>query len=246
MLKVHYRKKVFKLSYPIYAPSDSEIKDDSGFYELRGFLDKQNYRIAKIMEETTLKLSTYRMEDDGFWTISLDQIVELLENGHQQKPVFYKFRDANNRDCVGRIREAITELQAKCAARRKFLPEYQKMWREARTLPEGTDIYYGLDYVLIMIPIESLVKYQIFFEPPGLFSAYRRCFTQRSGELYFGFVWNELALEAFDAKLCFLEWKAEEYQKQNCARVAYQDFQTQCRGFAFWEKATFGTSSAPP
>lgn len=225
----------------IYSAS---LTKEEKIYELRSTLDQHNYLIYKLAEETELKLSSYILDKDGFWTAELGSIVELIGK-RDNKRKFHKYNRIDECDYQYYAEKALSELQAKCRERKKLLPQYQRLWDHFKCPGHGIEIYYGLDFVVLTIPLETIVKYQIYFESPGWLSAYSRRFSNSSGKLHFGFNWSDPALLAFDNKIFFVEWKILEYQRQKNAQKCLDDFRNQCERFEVWERLVFTPQKVP-
>ena len=226
------------MSYSTHSGQDEEI------YELRSALDHHNYLIHQYSEETGLNLSSYILEKDGFWAIDLDRIVESTGTTDTRYK-FYKYRDAIKHDCLYWANQAIESLREKCIARGKFLPKFQQLWNNLKIHDEGIEIHYGLSYVTLTIPIEVIVKYQIYFGTPNILSGYSQYFDNDVGKLYFDFDWFERSLLEFDNKIFFIEWKVSEYQKQKTTSKTFCAFRDLCQSFDYLEKHYFAEQEAP-
>lgn len=203
-------------------------------YTLRSILDQANYRIHQVEQETGLQLSHYLIEDEGFRAIDLDTIVELDDASHPTYE-FYAYHRIGRLDYCDRIQDALYELRSIYETRADILPLYQQAWDNSRNHGEGVKIHYGLRSVVLSIPIETLVKYQIFLD----LSVRRNNFDRRTGRLDFFFGWYDSSVNVFDSMLRFLEWKVTEYHRRHEDREEIANFLCQCEGFRLWEDATF-------
>lgn len=214
--------------------------------ELKAMLDQENFAIHQIEEATGLKLAHFVLEEQGFRAKRLDRIVEISPNATSADWQLYSYEDVADRWSYSHsmLQEAIRELSAAYAARQKFLEQADMAWRHMRYRDDGLMMHFGLYRAFVRIKLEFLIKCHIELEEPSFFDGYILNFLP-SGEVQLGFAWTEAAMPILENKLAFLDWKMEQYRKNDPRKERFRQLQAAKMQFLAWEKATFTTLDIP-
>lgn len=117
-------------------------------------------------------------------------------------------------------------------------------WRHMRYRDDGLMMHFGFYRAFVRIKLEFLIKCHIELEEPSFFDGYILNFLP-SGEVQLGFAWTEAAMPILENKLAFLDWKMEQYRKNDLRKERFRQLQAAKMQFLAWEKATFTTLDIP-
>lgn len=220
-------------------------------YQVKSEIDELNHRIFQVSNKTGLNLAPLILEKDGFKTTSLRQVIELVDLDGPLSPevaeAYYKsysWSDIPYVDLRYYLRDILRDLYECYEKRQEQLPDFQRVWDRVKYHGEGVKIHFGLRSATVSIPLETLIKYQIFIKK----NPYEELeFDTKRGLLVLRYAYQcQLrGCNALDDRADFLGWKIAEYYKTQPLRAELVELGAVLRSFEHWEKQAFPTLTAP-
>ena len=231
-------------------------------YHFKSQLDEANHYINQISRKTGLTLLPYIIKDDGFEVVGSFFVAEALGDASEAERHYRHYEYYNSEGCLrdsSPIHDAMRELSSLFSDREEMLPQFKLAWERVPDHGEGVMVHYGIRRAYIRVPLETVIKYDMFLQEGRHesihFSISDDCITwgfpftmslrdilphsEYGNEVWFSFCWSEYGNVAFDNRSDFLGWKISEYKKAQRQRSEFIEHSNRMRSFQSWERKVF-------